>query len=357
MIPFTPDTMPEAPPVPNEHSDGHVHTIQIRAIANKWLSRNFPQQRRHLSHTWPIANADDSWLVDVLVWMGKDSAKVGQLLIDHNSATLVDGTLQSVKDELSRYLDGEQPCQDVHDPLQGKLHEFRFGDGITGTEALADASVDLLLTDPPYGISTPYICEQQVPRRLRKDGRDFIMPRGHFGKWDNDFPSPSEWTEMVLPKVRGWAVVFCAQAQIGEYCAIFKGHGLVAVGPMVWQKTNPVPFNHTHKPINAWEAIVIGKRPGTPFNGRLVHNVFVCKSPSPQERIHSTQKPLPLIREFMGLFSRQGDLVLDPFAGSGTTVVAAVETERRVLAFENDPDSFNAAVQRINRLDVGLLFA
>ena len=123
---------------------------------------------------------------------------------------------------------------------------------------------------------------------------------------------------------------------------------------MVWQKTNPVPFNHTHKPINAWEAIVIGKRAGTKFNGHVVHNVFVCKSPSPQERIHPTQKPVPLLKEFIELFSDRGDLVFDPFAGSASTVVAAAQMERQAIAYEKDEAIFAAAAGRLSTT-VGLL--
>jgi len=261
---------------------------------------------------------------------------------------LIGDTVASVNNKLADYLRGHRNSKAVATEVaRGRLHELRFGDGITGSMTLSDESIDLLLTDPPYGISNPYTCEKQVPRRLRKDGKDFIMPRGHFGAWDDNFPPPHEWTAAVLPKVKGWAVIFCAQAQIGDYCTILKEHGFVAVGPMVWQKTNPVPFNHMHKPINAWEAVVIGKRPGTKFNGKLVHNVFVYKSPSPQQRIHPTQKPLPLISRFIELFSQPGSLVLDPFAGSATTVVASVLSERRVLAFENDPQYFPAAVDRL----------
>ena len=249
-------------------------------------------------------------------------------------------------------LDKEQAPQLVDlteaDCVSGDGWALHLGDGIAAAAALS-TDVDLLLTDPPYGISRPYACEGQIPRRLRRDGSDFIMPRGHFGDWDASV-DPHAWCEVVLPKVRGWAVTFCAQAQIGVYCDIFTAAGMVAVGPMVWQKTNPVPFNHQHKPINAWEAMVVGKRPGTTFNGRLVHNVFVHKSPSPQQRIHPTQKPLPLIAELVGLFSKPDDLVLDPFAGSATTVVAARDARRDVLAYEADPAIFSAAVGRLAML-------
>ena len=272
---------------------------------------------------------------------------MASLRVGHDlSVVLDDGTPQNVVDGLSAFLQRGEKSAFGLTSLHGKSYDFRFGDGIAGSAQLEDGSVDLLLTDPPYSISNPYTCEGQVPRRLRKNGRDFIMPKGHFGQWDYGF-SPAEWTSVVLPKVRGWAVFFCAQEQIGEYSEILREHKFVAVGTLVWQKTNPVPFNHAYKPINAWEALVVGKRSGTKFNGHVVHNVFLHKSPSPQERIHPTQKPLGLISEFMELFSSQGDLVLDPFAGSGTTVAAAIELQRRVLAFENDAELFQAASKRI----------
>lgn len=321
--------------------------LRIRAIANRWISDTFPERRRFLSHTIPIEPCNDGWLVGLLVWNGKNSIELATLVVGEKRAALADGTPEGIAKKIDSCLKGNRHRAAAHPRQTGHFHDFRLGDGIEGSSALKDGTVDLLLTDPPYGISNAYICEKQVPRRLRKDGRDFIMPKGHFGEWDDSFPDPSDWTTKILPKVRGWAVIFCAQTQIGEYVSILKDHKFVAVGPMVWQKTNPVPFNHTKKPINAWEAIVIGKRPGTKFNGHVVHNVFLYKSPSPQKRIHPTQKPLGLLTEFVTLFSDEGDFILDPFAGSATTVIAAASLSRRVLAFENDSDVCDAAASRI----------
>ena len=229
-----------------------------------------------------------------------------------------------------------------------------YGDGIQGTAQLDEKSIDLLLTDPPYSISSAYTCEKQIPRRLRANGGDFIMPKGDFGAWDKDF-SPKAWTDVVLPKIRGWAVIFCAQAQIGDYVEILRSHGFNAVGTIVWHKTNPVPFNTRFKPVNAWEAGVVGKRPGTKFNGNgTVHNVFTYKSPSPQHRIHPTQKPLGLFRELTQLFSQPGDVVLDPFAGSATAVCAASGLGRKVIAFENDESHYLAAKERISSAQLSI---
>ncbi len=326
---------------------GPTETIRLRATVNRWISENFPIQRRFLSTALPTLH-EDGWRIPLLARHGKDAYPLAEVAVVDETPVLVGETTETVVVKLKAYLSAGPDMPIIeHEPLTGEFYDFRHDDGIAATNELDDRSVDLLLTDPPYGISNAYICEGQVPRRLRKNGKDFIMPRGHFGHWDDAFPSPAEWTASVLPKVRGWAVIFCAQAQIGEYTEIMKANRFVAVGTIVWQKTNPVPFNHTFKPINAWEALVVGKRPGTKFNGSTVHNVFVFKSPSPKERIHPTQKPFPLISKFIDLFSDEGDLVLDSFAGSATTIIAAASKRRKVLAFENDSYIFKEASSRI----------
>ncbi len=322
--------------------------LKLRATANQWISSNFPRHRKYLSHSNPkYSIADRAWETDIQTQnLNGHSLNLGRLLFDSDANILQAEHPATIRSEITNLLNQKVTTANFEEALVGCNYEFRLGDGITGTHLIHDYSIDLLLTDPPYGISKEYTCERQVPRRLRKDGTDFIMPKGNFGDWDEPI-SPAEWTGHVLPKVRGWFVTFCAQAQIGEYCEILERHKFVAVGTLVWQKTNPVPFNHKYKPINAWEAVVIGKRPGTKFNGHVVHNVFVCKSPSPQQRIHSTQKPLPLIKEFIALFSDEGDFVYDPFAGSATTVVAAIELQRRVVAYEKDRAIYQAACERI----------
>lgn len=324
-------------------------TLQVRATVNKWISDAFPEGRKHISHALTDADANGVHLVELMLKRDGRVTSLGHIRADATRVMLQDGDKDDIAQGLQKALQTVEAIGVAREPIQGPLHDFRFGDGIAGSSVLPNLSVDLLLTDPPYSISKAYVCETQVPRRLRTNGSDFIMPKGYFGQWDEEFPQPAEWTSVVIPKVRGWVVIFCAQAQIGEYCDILSGHKLSAVGTMVWHKTNPVPFNHKYKPINAWEAIVVGKRPGTKFNGKTVHNVFECKSPSPQERIHSTQKPLDLISKFITLFSDEGDLVLDPFAGSATTVIAAANLSRRVLGYENDPTHFDAAATRIMR--------
>ena len=329
--------------------------IEIHAVVNRWFMQNFPEHRQYLCHEHPHKAAQgNGWEVSIATKnINGNSIKLGSVLIG-SSGEITDA--DSPKEIASRIdtLIIENENENAYGKLiYGKDYRFSNGDGVQGAKRLDKGAVDLLLTDPPYGISKPYTCEKQVPRRLRTNGRDFIMPKGDFGLWDKPI-EPHEWLDIILPKVDGWVVSFCAQAQIGDYQSCLKRHKFVAIGTLVWQKTNPVPFNHRFKPVNAWEAVVVGKRPRAKFNGDgVVHNVFKYKSPSPQKRIHSTQKPLELIQHFVELFSSKGDLVLDPFAGSGTTVIAAVKAGRRAIGYEADEANYQLACERVKgELDV-----
>lgn len=320
--------------------------IPIRAVANKWLSDNFNGERRYLSSGAPKFDKKKKyWKIEVLVKANKKDI-VGVVGIDKNMDVVEYTNPNTIKTVLKKRVKSTLRIK-LMKKTSSKQFGFFYGDGIKESSKLKDLSVDMLLTDPPYGISDPYTCEQQIPRRLRTNGSDFIMPKGEFGEWDHGF-SPEAWTDVVMPKIKGWAIIFCAQAQIGQYSEIFKKHKFNAIGTLVWHKTNPVPFNHKFKPLNAWEAAVIGKRPGTKFHGKSVHNVFTYKSPSPQHRIHPTQKPLALMEKLIELCSTKNELVLDPFAGSATTVIAAQTLSRKCLAFENNKEHYSSASYRIN---------
>ena len=325
--------------------------IRLRAAANEWIGSAFKAHRRHLAHTRPAyCDRQRAWAVHLVTqrFAGLEPLKLPGAVFLSDDAEIISSTvdIEAVCREIERLASTKFDAPTETSVFSGAGYEFWHGDGLAGAAKFDDNSVDLLLTDPPYGISNPYVCENQVSRRLRSNGSDFIMPKGSFGDWDKAV-DPGAWTAEVLPKVGGWAVIFCAHAQIGEYLDILGDHKFNSLVPMVWKKTNPVPFNHKYKPINSWEALVAGKRPGTKFNGHAVHNVFTCKSPSPQQRIHPTQKPLALMREFVRLFSNEGDLVLDPFGGAATTLIAAMLEGRIAVAYEKDWAIYQRAKERV----------
>lgn len=328
--------------------------IEVKAAVNDWMSANLGEIRTALALGKPSRVGPSRWSVPLVVKRGRSIRNVGEVLLDDRLEVILAPQGKALAQAVHQATKHGVAIMERNVRWSPGDSGLFYGDGIAGAASLADKSVDLLLTDPPYSISNAYTCEKQIPRRLRTNGGDFIMPKGDFGTWDRDF-NPKSWTDVIVPKVRGWAVIFCAQAQIGEYVEILKSHGFNAVGTIVWHKTNPVPFNTRFKPVNAWEAGVIGKRPGTKFHGRgTVHNVFTYKSPSPQNRIHPTQKPLGLFRELTQLFSQPGDLILDPFAGSATTACAALELRRKVIAFESDERHYMAACERLSATQLSI---
>ena len=204
------------------------------------------------------------------------------------------------------------------------IYGLHRADGIAGAGGLDDRSVDLLLADPP------------------RSGRGV--------------PDTEEWTDAILPKVRGWCVIFCDQRQIGQHNDILKRHGFNAVGPIVWHQTDQMSGGR-QRLLDMWEAAVVGKRPGTKFNGKSVHNVFEFGSVPPAQRIHPDQKPVQLMERLIGLFTDKGDMILDPFAGSATTLVVAEWMSRKCMAFEIDRSCYMKATIRLENAgipDIGI---
>jgi len=321
-----------------------ITRTKLKFVANTWINNSLGSLRTGIIVGNPVY-VDRSWVIGL--HKGKRTNPVlGQLKINNKMRIIKAPSIIKLKKELKK----NSNVSNKHNHTQSfatRNHSLKKADCLKECKKIKNASISLLLTDPPYGISNQYASERQIPRRVRTNGGDFIMPKGDFGSWDHNF-SPNGWTNVILPKIGGWAVIFCSHVQIKEYSDILEKHGFVAIGALVWHKTNPVPFNHKFKPLNAWETAVYGKRPGTKFNGKSVHNVFTYKSPSPQNRIHPTQKPLGLMEELIELLTDKGDTVLDPFAGSATTTLAAINKGRKSIAFENNDECYDRAVSRLS---------
>lgn len=218
-------------------------------------------------------------------------------------------------------------------------------DCLDGFKQIPDESIDLILTDPPYGISRELNCKN---KRLGTTARlDF-----NFGKWDQ---FNEAWFNIAVKKTKGWIISFCAKKDIGFYWNILEKNGFKAIDVIVWQKPDPVPLNGKTKLLNAWEAAIIGKRPGAYFTGKCKHNIFKYQAPKGKDRIHRTQKPLGLMEELILLTTKKDDLVLDPFLGSGTTAVACIKTGRNYIGFEINKKYYKQSLKRIKDAPVPLL--
>ena len=168
--------------------------IEVKTAVNEWMSANLGRIRTNLSLGKPSQTQHrlPRWVVPLVVKRGRHVHAVGEIRLDDRLNVIEAPGCEAIEEKVRLV----QNHQGRHDELtvRQSLDQFGlfYGDGVAGAAEMKDRSVDLLLTDPPYSIS-PYTCEKQIPRRLRTDGGDFIMPKGNFGSWDKDF-NPIDWT-------------------------------------------------------------------------------------------------------------------------------------------------------------------
>lgn len=117
----------------------------------------------------------------------------------------------------------------------------------------------------------------------------------------------------------------------------------------VWVKTNPMPQITGDRPGQGWEAIAYLHRTGirSAWNGGGKHGNYIL--PTIQNEGHPTSKPLPMVSEWVRHFTNHGDTVLDPFAGSGTTLRAAVDNGRKAIGVEIDEAYCELIAKRLSQ--------
>ncbi len=227
-------------------------------------------------------------------------------------------------------------------------------DAIEGLKRLADESVDLVVTDPPYNIASP-------SKTTMKSGTPLSTMKA-WGEWDQRHPF--EYELLILSVINecyrilkpgGALYMFSSREQNGYFVKKAIERGFVYRNQLVMVKTNPIPSLSKSNWRSSFEVCmyVTKGKPGT-FNfvsQALCKNVFVYSITHKQTK-HPTEKPLALIELIVAVSSNAGDLVVDPFMGSGTTAVACQRLGRNFLGFEIKPEYIKMAEERLNR-DVG----
>jgi len=208
------------------------------------------------------------------------------------------------------------------------------GDCMEMFELLAPGSVDLAWTDPPYGIG--YIA-------LRRK----ILPIQD--KLAND---EKPHTEFVAPIVRtvkdGGAVYLCTRFDVSaQWVDALKETGVRVKNPIYWVKTLPSIGDCLGDRGNCVEIILFAHVGRHLLRGKREMNAWTISRP--EGNGHPTPKPLELVRRCIQASSDPGDLILDPFLGSGTTAVACALTGRRFIGAEIDAAYFDLSCERIEQ--------
>jgi len=194
-----------------------------------------------------------------------------------------------------------------------------------------DKSIDLVLTDPPYGIKA----DKGV------GGFGVSKTDKHYkGNWDANRPDKLCFDEML---------------RIGKNTLIFGGNffaNLLPVGThwIVWDKKDDVKFQN---PYSDCELIWTSFKKNTIKKYVFKQQGFITDSKD--KRVHPTQKPTELIERIIMDYTNEGDTIFDPFMGSGTTAIACLNTKRNYIGCELDKGYYDICIKRIEEHNRRLL--
>jgi len=192
--------------------------------------------------------------------------------------------------------------------------------------------VDVCITDPPYGEET-----HAGARTGSRGDRPLV-----------NFQSLTS-TELIsafsLLRVRRWLVATVEWRHMLSLETDTPGNlSFIRFG--VWVKPNGAPQFTGDRPGTGWEAVAILHGPASPmaWNGGGRHAVWSIPK---TEGDHPTGKPSRLVRDFVNLFSNPGETIIDPFMGSGSTLVAAKNLGRRAIGIEIEERYCEIAAKRL----------
>jgi len=208
-----------------------------------------------------------------------------------------------------------------HETEHGILH---CGDCLDILPTLADKSVDLVLTDPPYGIGA-YANGTM--------GGGVLAKQSTFAKtnWDNEIPSAQIFEQMTRASKEQiiWGGNYFVDRLWNSSCWL------------VWDKVNGK--NNFADCELAWTSYKTAVRIFRhKWQGMLQENMK-----EKDKRYHPTQKPISLFEWCLSNYSEPGNLILDPFAGSGTTAIACVRLNRKYILIEKEEKYCEIAARRI----------
>ena len=221
------------------------------------------------------------------------------------------------------------------------------GDCLDVIKTLDGITVNHIITDPPYAISADNNFHTMNNPRAGVD----------FGAWDWDF-DPSHWLASAMPLLDkdGSLIIFCSYRFISHIIHKIEHLGGVVKDVMIWQKSNPMPRNIQRRYVQDMEFIIWAVKNkkskwvfNKPHDKPYQRGFFTTPTLLGKERTaHPTQKPIALMEEILHLHTHAGELILDPFMGTGSTGVACANTGRAFIGIERDETWYQLAQERLH---------
>jgi modification methylase len=245
------------------------------------------------------------------------------------------------------------------------INQIINGDCIAALKQLPDACVDLVFADPPYNLQLDGALLR--PNNTTVDGVD--------DAWDKftSFATYDQFSQEWLAECKRVLKPDGAIWVIGSYHNIFRlgvtlqDQGFWLQNDVIWRKVNPMPNFRGKRFTNAHETLIWATKDAKSravfnYDSLKVQNddlqmrsdwLFpICSGPERLKddggrKAHPTQKPEALLHRIILATSNPGDIVLDPFFGTGTTGAVAKRLGRHFIGIERDPDYAKAAFERI----------
>jgi DNA modification methylase len=190
--------------------------------------------------------------------------------------------------------------------------------------------VDAVITDPPYGEVNR---DSGGLRSLDVGVADIV-----------DFDE--EWIASEFSRLADSVYIWCGTEQVSKYRKTLVNSGMTT-RLCIWEKTNPSPMNGQHLWLSSIETCVFGRRKGATFNEHCASPVW--RTATQPKEFHPTAKPISLMEVQIKASTNEGQIVIDPFMGSGTTGLAAARMGRKFIGIEREQKYFDIACKRIEQ--------
>ena len=208
-------------------------------------------------------------------------------------------------------------------------------------EALPALAWDVAITDPPYEAEA-----HTLQCRVKRGGGVMKVEPLDFAPMDEAIRND---VARLLAKTPRWIMTFCQIEAAPTWRAAYESHGLVYRRTCIWIKPDGMPQYSGDRPGMGYEGLLAMHAPGASrWNGGGRTGVWtVNKNDGTGSAPHPTTKPIRLMTSLVDLFSEENETVLDPFMGSGTTLLAAKMLGRRAIGIELEERYCEVAAKRL----------
>lgn len=231
---------------------------------------------------------------------------------------------------------------------------FHLGDVKVLLKEMKADSIDMIFTDPPYkvtsgGVYKPTKSDGTANKHKAGWHRGLhVKNDGKAGIAHNDI-HPREYMKLLfrVMKPSGHCYVMTNTLNLETMLAEGRKAGFHLHNVLMWQKNNKIANRWYMKEVEF--VVFFGKKPAKAIRRPGSSQIKPVRNLAGKDRLHPTQKPVLLMKHYIRNSTLRGETVLDPFAGSGSTAIAAESLGRRWIMCEIDTSFANVAFKRIKR--------